>query len=916
MSQVQRKHGVGGLFRPVSWNKSRRFTSPGPDIPHTSPTTLNNYEGPLMRLQIEAFMDDNPEFAESYVLRKISRKTIEKWLKLHSVAGQENPLLIVNDSQSPGRKPSEDTSYSSQIRKRFSEDNSRSVRRSFSVTPNRKISASVFEAGGLRSEILSTSEDGSSTFLAPPTVSRSPNLNRQRSRSVSVTTDHHTTDVIRNIVADLDLESLCEKISKHLLHFSQGQACTVAVPLDGLKQQYRIQAINIRESEDSQIQAVPSQTNFKLDNQTISLLSVGKIVHLPSSAPNTAWRSFLPDAPGGLCLIPLRDIHSELQGFAAVQGSKLADIQSNQVLSDLCSLCGICLRNATEYNAARLEVTRSQVFLDLARLIFDQQTSIDFTVLKILVNFLNLIECERAQVMLSSDDAPTKFRKVYDLEEDDLNDPGFSTFRAPFENRFPINSSIAGIVAATGERVNISDLSADNRFDKHINGDTDLEHRSLLCMPILDSDRKILGVISLINKKAGPFTCNDERFVQAFGIFCGIAIRNVSQFEAASEAEARCQVALEIMSYHADSDPKEATEMSALAVPSALCLQLHSLSFTDAELSDMDTVKACLRMFYDLDLVSRFGLDHGTLCRWLLTVKKNYRQEVQYHNWNHAFNVAQMMFSCLLNSGWWSGLGPISTLGLIIACLSHDLDHRGTNNSYQLATDSPLARLYSTSTLEKHHLNQTLVLLNLKDNRILASLDSVEYTATLEVIEESIIATDLALHFTHLNKLKALADKGPQGISWDDGAVVSTLRAALMTASDLGASTKPWEVQKEVAGLIAEEFWQQGDMEREYLKAQPQPLMDRDLRETFPALQVGFCEGVCLPVYRALSNLSPALLPLQEGVQQNRDRWSKLTKNDLVEEEEEEECSSEDRSSDDDKISEGDPGDSKVTRNL
>lgn len=48
----------------------------------------------------------------------------------------------------------------------------------------------------------------------------------------------------------------------------------------------------------------------------------------------------------------------------------------------------------------------------------------------------------------------------------------------------------------------------------------------------------------------------------------------------------------------------------------------------------------------------------------------------------------------------------------------------------------------------------------------------------------------------------------------------------------------------------------------------------------------------------------------------HRDRWSKLTKNDLVEEEEEEECSSEDRSSDDDKISEGDPGDSKVTRNL
>ena len=32
------------------------------------------------------------------------------------------------------------------------------------------------------------------------------------------------------------------------------------------------------------------------------------------------------------------------------------------------------------------------------------------------------------------------------------------------------------------------------------------------------------------------------------------------------------------------------------------------------------------------------------LCRWLLTVRKNYRN-VAYHNWRHAFNVCQSMFS-------------------------------------------------------------------------------------------------------------------------------------------------------------------------------------------------------------------------------------------------------------------------------
>ena len=40
------------------------------------------------------------------------------------------------------------------------------------------------------------------------------------------------------------------------------------------------------------------------------------------------------------------------------------------------------------------------------------------------------------------------------------------------------------------------------------------------------------------------------------------------------------------------------------------------------------------------------------LCRWVLTVKKNYRP-VTYHNWRHAFNVAQMMFAILKVSEKW-----------------------------------------------------------------------------------------------------------------------------------------------------------------------------------------------------------------------------------------------------------------------
>ena len=50
-------------------------------------------------------------------------------------------------------------------------------------------------------------------------------------------------------------------------------------------------------------------------------------------------------------------------------------------------------------------------------------------------------------------------------------------------------------------------------------------------------------------------------------------------------------------------------------------------------------------------------------------------------------------------------------LALFIGSLCHDLDHRGKNNKFMLETESPLAAIYTTSTLEHHHFNQTVTIL-------------------------------------------------------------------------------------------------------------------------------------------------------------------------------------------------------------
>lgn len=46
-------------------------------------------------------------------------------------------------------------------------------------------------------------------------------------------------------------------------------------------------------------------------------------------------------------------------------------------------------------------------------------------------------------------------------------------------------------------------------------------------------------------------------------------------------------------------------------------------------------------------------------------------------------------------------------------------------------------------------------------------------------------------------------------------------RGMVMTACDIAAIAKPWEIQQRVAILVASEFFEQGDMERTDLNIEP-----------------------------------------------------------------------------------------------
>ncbi|KAJ8967687.1 hypothetical protein NQ317_015433 [Molorchus minor] len=433
-------------------------------------------------------------------------------------------------------------------------------------------------------------------------------------------------------------------------------------------------------------------------------------------------------------------------------------------------------------------------------------------------------------------------------------------------------AQIAGYAASTGQILNIGDVKAWLR-EKHTEGDAE-SARTILCMPIINGQKTLIGVAQLINKEnSAPFTDCDVSLFEAFAIFCGLGIHNTQMYENACKLMAKQKVALECLSYHATASNDATKKLLKEEIPSARTYNLYSFTFIDFDLTDDDTCKATIRMFLECNLVQQFHIPYEVLCRWVLSVRKNYRP-VKYHNWRHALNVAQTMFAMFKTGKMERFMNDLEILGLLVACLCHDLDHRGTNNAFQTKTDSPLAVLYSTSTMEHHHFDQCVMILNTDSNNIFQALSPEDYRKVMRLVETSILSTDLAMYFKKKNKFLELIENGE--FDWQSDDKKELLSGMMMTACDVSAISKPWEVQHRVAKLVADEFFDQGDLEKMQLKEQPIAMMDRERKDELPQMQVGFIDVICLPLYRVLSETFPWIKPLYQGTLENRQHWQDL----------------------------------------
>ncbi|MBI3249228.1 MAG: SpoIIE family protein phosphatase [Deltaproteobacteria bacterium] len=114
------------------------------------------------------------------------------------------------------------------------------------------------------------------------------------------------------------------------------------------------------------------------------------------------------------------------------------------------------------------------------------------------------------------------------------------------EIRFPVGVGIAGHVAQTRQGVNLADAYMDPRFNPDFDKRTGYRTRSLLCLPLMSTERKLVGVIQVLNKKGGGgFDERDESLLAAFGAHAAVALDRAQLIEAYVEKQ-RMEEALKL----------------------------------------------------------------------------------------------------------------------------------------------------------------------------------------------------------------------------------------------------------------------------------------------------------------------------------------------------------------------------------
>ncbi|XP_028840830.1 cAMP-specific 3',5'-cyclic phosphodiesterase 4C isoform X1 [Denticeps clupeoides] len=285
-------------------------------------------------------------------------------------------------------------------------------------------------------------------------------------------------------------------------------------------------------------------------------------------------------------------------------------------------------------------------------------------------------------------------------------------------------------------------------------------------------------------------------------------------------------------------------------------------------------------IFQERDLLKTFRIPVDTFVTYIMTLEDHYHANVAYHNSLHAADVTQSTHVLLSTPALDAVFTDLEILAALFAAAIHDVDHPGVSNQFLINTNSELALMYNDeSVLENHHLAVGFKLLHEENCDIFQNLSKRQRQSLRKLVIDMVLATDMSKHMSLLADLKTMVETKKvtsSGVLMLDHYTdrIQVLRN-MVHCADLSNPTKPLAVYRQWTERIMEEFFRQGDKERER-GMEISPMCDKHTASVEKS-QVGFIDYIVHPLWETWGDLvHPDAQEILDTLEDNRD-WYQST---------------------------------------
>uniref|UniRef100_A0A8B9Z4H9 Phosphodiesterase n=14 Tax=Neoaves TaxID=3078114 RepID=A0A8B9Z4H9_9AVES len=285
-------------------------------------------------------------------------------------------------------------------------------------------------------------------------------------------------------------------------------------------------------------------------------------------------------------------------------------------------------------------------------------------------------------------------------------------------------------------------------------------------------------------------------------------------------------------------------------------------------------------IFQERDLLKTFKISSDTFVTYMMTLEDHYHSDVAYHNSLHAADVAQSTHVLLSTPALDAVFTDLEILAAIFAAAIHDVDHPGVSNQFLINTNSELALMYNDeSVLENHHLAVGFKLLQEEHCDIFQNLTKKQRQTLRKMVIDMVLATDMSKHMSLLADLKTMVETKKvtsSGVLLLDNYTdrIQVLRN-MVHCADLSNPTKSLELYRQWTDRIMEEFFQQGDKERER-GMEISPMCDKHTASVEKS-QVGFIDYIVHPLWETWADLvQPDAQDILDTLEDNRNWYQSM----------------------------------------